>query len=146
MKYYARYLDGFKEVEGEPIIIKGFEDFDFFIHPAINRFGYYSISEVNTGLCVPLYYKSKKTILEQTIAKLNKYGLDNFRAILIKNLSEPNNQSPLYKKTNLMDRTVIIPQDIHIALKLRTSKNHENYSEYLFKILRHELLRKHSKK
>ena len=143
MKYYIHCSNGYQEVDGTPVIIKGFEDFDFFIHKVFNDDKRFTISEAKTGLGFGIAAKNTELVVKEATEKLTKLGTNVLLNILEKTLAKPDYRSPLF---DTQKRTITLPEDIHLAITKRISKNHDNYSEYLFKILRHELLRKHSKK
>lgn len=69
-----------REVDGEPIVIPGFEEITMFIHQEYEEEDniYYKISEVKTGLSM-VHYDDHATSKEEAISilkeKLNKVGL-----------------------------------------------------------------------
>lgn len=62
-------------IKGEPIIIEGFEEFEFFIHKSWDNKDTYNVSEASTGLAI-LYgsSESKEEAINATKEILSKQG------------------------------------------------------------------------
>lgn len=71
----------YREVEGEPIVIPGFEEFQFFIRPE----DYFVISEVTTGLRIGEYYESREFAIKSAKEILEKAGIEKVRQLVAEN-------------------------------------------------------------
>lgn len=89
MKYKIITIYGPKEVEGEPVKFKGFEDWDFFVHPLWSLPDLFVVSEKSTGYRFPVGDTDKK----KAIAKTRRFLLSRGHALTKKNINKARKQA-----------------------------------------------------
>lgn len=77
-------MDGkwkYEEVDGEPIVIDGFEEVEFFLHHPYKyeKTDIVMISERSTGYGITSWALSKEEAVKQATASLNEVGIDALR-------------------------------------------------------------------
>ena len=106
-KYYIAIKDStldskhpisYKEVQGEPVTIKGFEEIDFFIHKdnKAEHLGKtkWAISEGRTGLMIPYIGATEAYVKDLVALKLKELGLEHVKQVIEESLV--NGHSPRY--------------------------------------------------
>jgi len=128
----------YKEIDGEPLIIKGFESLNLFIHHPIGEPKTWQISEATTGLALGDSGNNKEQLIDVVKNRILKLGLKYMINII----------DDCAKKTKTPyggNKSLNLPQDIEQVILKRISKNNMGFDEYVYKILRNALCRKHHK-
>lgn len=88
--------DRYQEIDGEKVIIEGFEELDLFIHqpPESSMTDLWVISEGETGLAITGWCVSREEARQEAKGKLEGAGLSAARARVDKRLAI--SQSPRY--------------------------------------------------
>jgi len=77
--------DTWLDVQGYPVVIRGFEEYEFFVHRSINGFeSGWRISEKITGLCFPVRCdgRTRQDAVNKTIEGITEVGKDKFAKVL----------------------------------------------------------------
>jgi len=109
-RFYIFYEGSFIEkLNAQPIEIKGFEDFDFFVHRTfdpdpekspVHDGNYWVVTEAKSGSILAQKQPTKKEAIQATIDVLNSKGKNVFKAALQAAIDK-NGISPRYKVENV---------------------------------------------
>lgn len=73
----------YREVEGEPLSIEGFEEIGLFIRDNLDE---YIVSEIKTGMRIGRSYTTRYAAKRAVIRRFKKHGIEKVRELIANNL------------------------------------------------------------
>jgi hypothetical protein len=78
--FIFQYPKEWLKVDGDPVVMPGFEEYDLFVHEAVDDDGYlygkFNVSEGKTGYRVSRFMDSKEEAIEHATKLLTDHGKD----------------------------------------------------------------------
>ncbi len=83
------------DVQAEPVIIPGFEDYTFFVHKSVDKDYECTVTESDSG-CAIARGPDAKTVVDMAIAKVQKVGKAKFILAIDRMLSQMEQDEPIH--------------------------------------------------
>ena len=103
IKYGPNNEPVIRDIDGEPVVLKGFEEYQFFVHPAISWNSRWVVSEAATGRFFGEQYETKDQAIAGAQERLAEVGKDHFRAMI----------EGFIAQTGVLNNAVLPPLGLH---------------------------------